>query len=122
MGTTLALVGAYNLAGALTKHPTEATAAFAAYETSMRPTVEKAQKLYPGAPTLNNPQSAWGVSVLRKTLATLFYSPLQELLFRFAGPPANAVPVEEYGFIEVPDTREPGEIDTRGLFDGNLSK
>lgn len=41
MGITLALTGAYNLAGALLRHPTDLNKAFATYEEKMRPTVAK---------------------------------------------------------------------------------
>ena len=45
MGTTLAFVGAYNLAGALKNNPDDYTVAFAQYEEKMRPVVEVAQNL-----------------------------------------------------------------------------
>lgn len=88
MGTTLALVGAYNLAGALTKQISSLTqcnlssppcataevlessipasslnAAFADYESATRPIVTKAQQLPPGMPWLIHPQTAWGIWV-----------------------------------------------------------
>lgn len=101
MGTTLALNGAYNLAGALSTNPHDYTAAFDAYETKMRPIVDKAQKLAPGMPHLLHPETAWGVWTLH-TIAYLVYSSgIMKLLFNFVGPPANTVPVEDFGFREL---------------------
>lgn len=98
MGTTLALNGAYNLAGAILQHPGDLTGAFAQYETTMRPLVDRAQKLAPGMPRLANPETAWGISVLLWIGYFLWASRLHTLLFALGlGPPANAVPVEDYG-------------------------
>ncbi|KAK6004802.1 hypothetical protein QM012_008664 [Aureobasidium pullulans] len=47
MGTTLALAGAYHLAGSLVAIPIDYQKAFARYEDSMRPLVQKAQGLPP---------------------------------------------------------------------------
>jgi 2-polyprenyl-6-methoxyphenol hydroxylase-like FAD-dependent oxidoreductase len=63
MGTTLALVGAYVLAGEL-GHRDDHREAFAAYESIMRPYVKKAQKLMPGTPRIANPRSRGGVRLL----------------------------------------------------------
>ena len=63
MGTTLTLVGAYVLGGELARHD-DHREAFTAYESIMRPYVEKAQKLPPGTPRLANPRSRGGVRLL----------------------------------------------------------
>ena len=68
MGTTLAIVGAYVLAGEIARHPRDHEAAFAAYDRIMRPFVDKAQKLLPGVPALVNPQTKWGIAVLNNVL------------------------------------------------------
>ena len=98
MGTTLALNGAYILAGALSQHPDDHTAAFLEYEEKMRPLVDAAQKLALGGRghILMNPETAWGVWVKN-------FSGLANLIARFGGPPANAVPVEDYGFRQLPE-------------------
>ena len=106
MGTTLALSGAYNLAGALTRHPNDHTAAFAEYEKSMRPVVDRAQKLAPGMPRLVNPETAWGIWVMHAFCGFLAWSRLVTLAFMFLGPPANSVPVEEYGFEHLSEWKE----------------
>lgn len=103
MGTTLALNGAYNLAGALTRHPNDHTAAFAEYEEKMRPIVTRAQKLAPGFPHVLSPETAWGIWMLNTITCILCWSGLLNLGFMFLGPPANTVPVEEYGFKQLPE-------------------
>ncbi|KAK5447942.1 hypothetical protein LTS15_009441 [Exophiala xenobiotica] len=103
MGTTLALTGAYNLAGALARHPVDHTAVFAEYEEKMKPVVKRAQKLVPGAPYIFAPETAWGIWVMHVILVIIHYSGLALLMAMRWGPPANAVPVEEYGFTQLPD-------------------
>lgn len=104
MGTTLALIGAYTLAGALSQHPTDLPTAFSQYETAMRPTVTKAQKLAPGMPWLIHPQTAWGVWFMHALVWVLFeVTGLHLMIAKLNGPPANEVPVEEYGFRQLED-------------------
>jgi 2-polyprenyl-6-methoxyphenol hydroxylase-like FAD-dependent oxidoreductase len=64
MGTTLALVGAYLLAGELGTHDRHADA-FAAYEQRMRPIAADAQKLPPGVPRIANPETGLGLALFR---------------------------------------------------------
>lgn len=83
MGTSIAFIGAYVLAGEITKQPNNIPAALESYERVMRPYVESIQKLPPGIPWIVNPQSrlgirvleyvGWGVGWLSKTgIATMF--------------------------------------------------
>ncbi|KAI9705372.1 MAG: hypothetical protein M1820_005202 [Bogoriella megaspora] len=60
-GTSLAIIGAYILAGELSKiddgeHPSKA---FEAYENTFRPHVEETQKIPPFLPGLVHPKTAW---------------------------------------------------------------
>ncbi|MFI7614814.1 FAD-dependent monooxygenase [Nonomuraea terrae] len=64
MGTTLALTGAYVLAGELLAAAGH-RAAFARYEALMRPYAHSAQKLVPGFPRIAHPRSRLGVRSLR---------------------------------------------------------
>ncbi|KJX98774.1 hypothetical protein TI39_contig392g00037 [Zymoseptoria brevis] len=66
-GTAIAIVGAYILAGELAKTPEDVEGAFERYESVFRPYVEKAQKIPGGAriPRLVNPETRWGIEVLR---------------------------------------------------------
>ncbi|KAI7081990.1 putative oxidoreductase [Hortaea werneckii] len=98
MGTTLALNGAYNLAGRLMQSPDDPDPAFRAYEKSMRPLVEKAQKLAPGMPRLLHPESTWGVWILRCIARAIFLSGIVTMFAKIFGPPANVAKVTEFGF------------------------
>jgi 2-polyprenyl-6-methoxyphenol hydroxylase-like FAD-dependent oxidoreductase len=71
LGTTMAIVGAYVLAGCLVTHENDLPRALEQYEADMRPFVESAQKLPPGVPAVATPHSEWGVWVLRTVLATV---------------------------------------------------
>lgn len=83
MGASLALVGAYVLAGELAQH-IHPQAAFAAYETRLRPYVTRAQKLPPGVPWIAHPHSRLGVALLHKVL-WLAAGPLLRLRKALAG-------------------------------------
>lgn len=63
MGISLAVVGAYVLAGELSIH-TDHQKAFAAYEKILRPYVTTLQKLPPGTPKLAHPKSTTGILIL----------------------------------------------------------
>jgi len=67
MGTTLAIAGAYVLAGEISKHPI-LYEGLAAYERLMRPWVEQVQKLPPGVPRIANPTSRAGVAMLQAAI------------------------------------------------------
>jgi 2-polyprenyl-6-methoxyphenol hydroxylase-like FAD-dependent oxidoreductase len=83
MGTTLAIVGAYLLAGELSRHSNYKDA-FAAYEKRMRPFVEKVQKLPPGVPWLAHPKSKFGVAVVNTVAGIIASSFVKKIsrLFR----------------------------------------
>jgi 2-polyprenyl-6-methoxyphenol hydroxylase-like FAD-dependent oxidoreductase len=98
MGASAALVGAYVLAGELSRH-SDHRDAFAAYEKLMRPYVDLAQKLPPGVPWIAHPKSRLGVSLLRQVLR-LASSPLWQ---RLGGPFASSA--DE---IELPDYSKGG--------------
>ncbi|KAK1765003.1 oxidoreductase [Phialemonium atrogriseum] len=106
MGTTLAMYGAYNLAGALSCYPDDPTLAFAEYEEKMRPSVDRAQKLMPGMFRIMNPETAWGVWIVDTIISLLVWSRLVKLLLMFKKPERSTVPVEEYGLGELPEWRE----------------
>jgi len=83
MGTSIAFIGAYVLAGEISRQPNNISAALESYERVLRPYVESIQKLPPGIPWIVNPQSklaikvletvVWIVSVLSGTgIVTLF--------------------------------------------------
>lgn len=99
MGTTLAIVGAYVLAGEILQHRDDIPAAFDEYEKKMRPLVEGAQSLPPGAPALANPQSAWGIWILYTILSFAAWSGLAKFMSGLAGPDAaSRFTLPEYDF------------------------
>jgi hypothetical protein len=67
----LALIGSYMLAGEILKHGRDVRSAFKGYDAAMKPIVQKAQKLFPGAPGIANPETRWGISVFWAVLKTL---------------------------------------------------
>lgn len=62
-GTTLAMSGAYVLAGEVAAHPGDLKAALAAYETKMRPLIDEMQKVSPMFWTVMAPQTSWGITL-----------------------------------------------------------
>ena len=62
MGTSLAIVGAYVLAGELASNA-DYGQAFAAYESRLRPFVNQVQKLPPGVPWVAHPKTKIGISL-----------------------------------------------------------
>lgn len=98
MGTTLALAGAYVLAGELTSNDDPRTA-FARYEQVLRPLVTRAQKLAPGAPRITQPRTRLGRTVFR-TVVRAASSPVvtgvSGLAGRFTTPPAESIALPDY--------------------------
>jgi 2-polyprenyl-6-methoxyphenol hydroxylase-like FAD-dependent oxidoreductase len=97
MSTSLALTGAYVLAGELATHPHGT--AFARYDRIMRPYVEQAQKLPPGTPRIANPRSRSGIAVMNTVLriaANPTIGRLGGLSSRLFTPPAEAIDLPTY--------------------------
>ncbi|GAA1853937.1 FAD-dependent monooxygenase [Pseudonocardia ailaonensis] len=98
MGTSLALVGAYVLAGELATHD-DHRAAFARYEAVMRPYVDGAQQLPPGTPRIAHPRTRAGVALLRAGIRVVGSAPVKRLaglggsLF---SPPADKLELPQY--------------------------
>ncbi len=87
MGTSLAIIGAYILAGELSQN-TDHSKAFEAFETKLRPYVKSVQNLPPGAPWIVHPKSKWGVKVLNTIagiIAGNFFSAYSENIQRKTG-------------------------------------
>lgn len=102
MGTTLAIHGAYTLAGCLQRHLEDQQAALSEYELHMRPAIVKGQKMAPGAPNSLNPTTNAGVGVFNNFLSFIDKSGLAMSMFKLAGPPAKQIEVEDYGFTDLP--------------------
>jgi hypothetical protein len=113
MGTTLAMFGAYNLAGALGRFSNDPAAAFAEYEQKMRPSVDKAQQLAPGLLRIMNPRTAWDVWTVDIVIICVFaiarfvvWTRLPKLLSIFTSSEKPISLVEEYGLRELPEWEE----------------
>lgn len=80
MGTSLALVGAYVLAGELARHDDNVEAALDAYDTKLRPFVEETQQLAPGFPGIMYPDSLWAVRLTHWVLGFVAFAKLDKIL------------------------------------------
>ncbi len=101
IGTSLALVGAYVLAGELAEGD-DPRAALEAYERRMRPYVERGQDLPPGTPRLANPHSRLGVALLRTALRAAGTAPVRAAVGRLFSPPADEFELPDYPSLQRP--------------------
>lgn len=99
MGTSLALTGAYVLAGELARH-TDHREAFASYERILRPYVAKAQKLPPGAPRLAHPRTRAGIVVFNAALRLAARVQASGIGTRILASPADQLEVPDYSALE----------------------
>lgn len=95
MGTSLAIAGAYVLAGEIMSHSQDMHAALERYQTIMLPYARSAQKLPPGAPQIANPQTQWGINILVGVLSWVAWLGLDKLLVRLA----SSIPAFGPGFV-----------------------
>ena len=99
MGTTLALTGAYVLAGELTS-ASRIDEGLRAYQTRMRPMVDRAQKLPPGAPRLAHPKSRAGLAVLRAAVRVAGSRPAREAARRLPSTPTKSSTLQRYPLLD----------------------
>ncbi|GAA1957252.1 FAD-dependent monooxygenase [Amycolatopsis minnesotensis] len=95
MGTSLALVGAYVLAGELGRQH-DHDDAFHAYETLMRPYVEQAQKVSWLAPRLAAPKTRAGIRLLTAAARVATRPGAGRIAARFTNPPSDAIDLPAY--------------------------
>ena len=83
-GTTLALAGAYLLAGEVgSRHQGDLAAGLGGYEELMRPIINDLQKTPPLVPTVFAPQTAWGIWLRNNILAFIAWTRILEFAQRF---------------------------------------
>lgn len=82
MGTTGAFVGAYVLAGEITRHRQNLALAFAEYDRTLRPFVDEIQKFSSMLLRLGYPQTQWGITVLRWVVVVLCFFRVPDLIAR----------------------------------------
>ena len=102
MSTTLAVVGAYLLAGELTAPGASVASALDGYERRLRPMVDAAQKLPPGTPRLGNPRHTAEIRVLGALVGLASSRAVQRLKLgeKLISPPADAVDLPRYEHLE----------------------
>jgi len=97
-GTTLAITGAYVLAGEVGKHKGNLAAGLRGYEEQMRPIIDDMQKVPLLIPTIFAPQTAWGIWLRNNIFAFIAWTRILELVQRyFAGAFADT---DRYGLSD----------------------
>lgn len=76
-GAGSAVIGAYVLAGEVSRSQHDIPNALRQYEKTLRPYIKKAQTLFPGAPQIANPQSEWGVWAFNKATGIASSAPVK---------------------------------------------
>ncbi|KAI4126417.1 MAG: hypothetical protein LQ338_003757 [Usnochroma carphineum] len=84
-GTTLAIAGAYVLAGEVGRHKDNLAAGLRGYEQRMRPIIDDLQKIPPLVPTIFAPQTAWGLWLRNNIFAFVAWTGVLEFAQRFFG-------------------------------------
>lgn len=105
-GTSLALAGAYMLAGEISKHPGDLSAGLRGYEQQMRPLIKEMQRIPPFISTFAAPQTAWGIWLRNYAFAFIAWSGIAESAQRYLGgafASTKACPLPEYDWA----AREP---------------
>lgn len=98
-GTSLALTGAYILAGEIRKHAGDLDAGLKAYEDRMRLIIAELQKIPPFTPDLMAPQTKWAILLRNYIFAFLAWSKLAEVALKYLGPAfadTDTFPLPEY--------------------------
>lgn len=84
-GTSLAMAGAYVLAGEISMHKLDIEAGLRGYEERMRPIIDDLQKIPPGIPWIMAPQTAWGIWIRNTILTVICWGMAFSGLFAWAG-------------------------------------
>jgi 2-polyprenyl-6-methoxyphenol hydroxylase-like FAD-dependent oxidoreductase len=100
MGTSLALVGAYVLAGELARADGDHERAFAAYEERMRPYVRQGQELPPGGLEGYVPRSRTAVRMRVLATRLMVSRPLKGLAKRMFFSKADAIDLPDYAITQ----------------------
>lgn len=102
-GTTLAMAGAYLLAGEVCKHKGDLPSALRAYEQHMKPLITELHKTPPGLPSIIAPQTEWGLWFRNKVLGFIAWTKLIEYGQRLLGGAlgnSKEFPLPEYDWVE----------------------
>lgn len=102
-GTSLALAGAYMLAGEILKHPGDLSAGLAGYEKQMRPMIKELQKIPPLVATIIAPQTAWGIWIRNYTFAFIAWTGIAGFFQKYLGgafASTDSFPLPDYKWIK----------------------
>ncbi|KAJ5595283.1 uncharacterized protein N7459_001491 [Penicillium hispanicum] len=84
-GTTLALTGAYLLAGEISKNKGNLAAALAGYEKEIKPFIKELGKAPPFLSSIMAPQTAWGIWLRNMIFAFIAWSRIIDFVQKFSG-------------------------------------
>lgn len=107
MGTSLALVGAYVLAGELARAGGDHALALAAYEVRLRPYVRQGQQLPPGGIKSYAPRSAFAIRNRMVSSRLMVSRPLRGLVKKMFFSHADAIELPDYPSVAPVVQREP---------------
>ncbi|KAM0804294.1 hypothetical protein BDR22DRAFT_837772 [Usnea florida] len=101
-GTSLALAGAYLLAGEICKHKGDLAAGLRGYEEQLRPLITELQKIPPFILSFIAPQTAWGLWLRNNLFAFIAWTKIPEYaqkLFGGALASTDKYPLPEYEWV-----------------------
>ncbi|KAJ4304847.1 hypothetical protein N0V90_000375 [Kalmusia sp. IMI 367209] len=101
IGTSFAMIGAYCIAGELSKIASskEVPQALQSYERIFRPFVAKHEMTLPGFPQLANPQTVWGTWIMHTIMKTVVLLRIpQMMMWAFGGEGKESWKLPEYGW------------------------
>ncbi|MGW3290243.1 FAD-dependent monooxygenase [Streptomyces sp. NPDC001002] len=95
-GTTIAMVGAYVLAGELAATPDDITGALTRYEAKLRPWIGEIQQWAPDQGKVMTPQTSLGIAFRNGVVRLASHVPGKELLLRSQVNRSNAFLLDDY--------------------------
>ncbi|MCJ1307982.1 hypothetical protein MMC25_001632 [Agyrium rufum] len=101
-GTSLAMTGAYVLAGEIGKHKGDLAAGLKGYEEQMRPIITEMQKVPPFLPGIVAPQSAWAIWLRNHIFAFITWTGIIEFAQKYLGGAftnSSQYPLPEYQWV-----------------------
>ncbi|KAI8291175.1 hypothetical protein K4K56_006757 [Colletotrichum sp. SAR 10_98] len=96
MGTTSSFVGAYVLAGEISRHPDDLPLAFENYDKVLRPFIDECQKLSLPMIRLTMPDTYWGVLILHWIVWILCLLRVPEIATKFSSEEKGGWPLPSY--------------------------
>ncbi|KAF4451005.1 hypothetical protein F53441_5952 [Fusarium austroafricanum] len=100
-GTSLALTGAYILAGELQRSPSNISAALERYEENMQPFIREMQRIPPLVSTIMAPQTAWGIWIRNQLFSLIAWTGVLGFVHKYVGGAfgdRDGLPIPEYNW------------------------